>query len=76
MKAGNKVSVASFRSFLALPALQSPRSVGCLFSGETTGIDSVVKENGSDVLYNLKGQRVNQAGKGMYIKNGKKVIVK
>lgn len=76
VKAGNKVSVASFRSFLALPALQSPRSVGCLFSGETTGIDSVVKENGSDVLYNLKGQRVNQAGKGMYIKNGKKVIVK
>lgn len=76
VKAGNKVSVASFRSFLALPALQSPRSVGCFFSGETTGIDSVVKENGSDVLYNLKGQRVNQAGKGMYIKNGKKVIVK
>lgn len=76
VKAGNEVSVASFRSFLALPALQSPRSVGCLFSGETTGIDSVVKENGSDVLYNLKGQRVNQAGKGMYIKNGKKVIVK
>lgn len=76
VKAGNKVSVASFRSFLALPALHSPRSVGCLFSGETTGIDSVVKENGSDVLYNLKGQRVNQAGKGMYIKNGKKVIVK
>lgn len=76
VKAGNKVSLASFRSFLALPALQSPRSVGCLFSGETTGIDSVVKENGSDVLYNLKGQRVNQAGKGMYIKNGKKVIVK
>lgn len=76
VKAGNKVSVASFRSFLALPALQSPRSVGCLFSGETTGIDSVVKENGSDVLYNLKGQRVNQTGKGMYIKNGKKVIIK
>ena len=76
VKAGNKVSVASFRSFLALPALQSPRSVGCLFSGETTGIDNVAKENGSDVLYNLKGQRVNQAGKGMYIKNGKKVIVK
>lgn len=76
VKAGNEVSVASFRSFLALPALQSPSSVGCLFSGETTGIDSVAKENGSDVLYNLKGQRVNQAGKGMYIKNGKKVIVK
>lgn len=76
VKAGNKVSVASFRSFLALPALQSPRSVGCLFSGETTGIDSVVKENGSDVLYNLKGQRVYQTGKGIYIKNGKKVIVK
>lgn len=76
VKAGNKVSVASFRSFLALPALHSPRSVGCLFSGETTGIDSVVKENGSDVLYNLKGQRVNQTSKGMYIKNGKKVIVK
>jgi hypothetical protein len=28
------------------------------------------------VIYNIAGQRVNKAQKGIYIQNGKKVLVK
>ena len=45
---------------------------------ETTGISRI--ENSElrieNSVYNLQGQRVNKAQKGLYIKNGKKVIVK
>ena len=46
---------------------------------ETTGINAVngseFMVNGSDV-YNLKGQRVAQPTKGLYIVNGKKFVIK
>lgn len=46
--------------------------------GETTGIDDV-RSQMSDVggeVYNLNGQRVAQPAKGVYVVNGKKVIIK
>jgi hypothetical protein len=33
-------------------------------------------ERGEQMIYNLAGQRVNKATKGMYIINGKKVMIK
>ena len=45
----------------------------------STGIDGVDAENDSSAdapVYNLNGQRVNNVGKGIYIKNGRKVLVK
>ena len=47
-------------------------------TGETTdilGLDLTTDESGAPV-YNLSGQRVNNPEKGIYIKNGKKVIIK
>ena len=48
--------------------------------GQTTGIESVKSEdrvvNGSAEYYNLAGQRVAQPTKGLYIVNGRKVVVK
>ena len=55
------------------------RSFTMTFDDETTGINAVentkpeVKDN---VYYNLNGQRVNTPRKGLYIVNGKKVMVK
>ena len=50
------------------------------FGGEddgTTGIKRVDSEVDDDVWYNLKGQRIDTpTRKGLYIKNGKKVVVK
>jgi len=34
------------------------------------------KDIGPDVIYNLNGQRVGKPGKGIYIVNGKKVLMK
>lgn len=47
--------------------------------GETTGINAV---NGSEFMvndseiYDLQGRRVAQPAKGLYIVNGKKVVIK
>lgn len=45
--------------------------------GDATGIEAVkAQANDSQVVYNLAGQRVAQPTKGLYIVNGKKVIIK
>ncbi len=49
----------------------------CSLDGKiTTGIEGVEAENGVKVIYDLSGRRVQQAQKGLYIINGKKVLVK
>lgn len=64
----------AFRAWLTtIPA--SARSID--IDGETTGISNVSLENPVKEIYNLNGVRVNKIGnKGIYIINGKKVIVK
>ena len=45
--------------------------------GESTGISNIEAETTNDgVIYNLRGQRVENPTKGLYIINGKKVIIK
>jgi hypothetical protein len=48
------------------------------FDGETTGVVSVAKPQTTNTAeyYDLQGRRVAQPTKGLYIVNGKKVIVK
>ena len=45
---------------------------------ESTGVNAMMKgkEVNGQFVFNLNGQRVNQPAKGMYIMNGKKVVVK
>ena len=59
-----------------LPALaESARSFIGL--GDATGIDGIAAEKASNgEIYNLQGLRVTKAQKGLYIMNGKKVLVK
>ena len=47
-------------------------------SSETTEIDEITAEGnrGAEVIYDLQGRRVNKAAKGVYIVNGKKMLVK
>lgn len=45
--------------------------------GDTTGIEEKIREAAeSGVYYNLNGQRVDKPAKGLYIREGQKVIVK
>jgi hypothetical protein len=46
--------------------------------GETTGIDATLvnSEKVNSVVYDLQGRKVAQPTKGLYIVNGKKVVIK
>ena len=44
--------------------------------GVINGINSLNNEAQSNTIYNLNGQKVEKAQKGLYIMNGKKVVVK
>ena len=62
-----------------LPAnftVSGARSFFSLFNAETTGIEDAVKskEIKDKIFYNLSGQRVKKATKGLYIVNGKKYV--
>ena len=46
------------------------------FEGGTTGIENVEVESASNVIYDLTGRKVNAVERGIYIINGKKVLVK
>ncbi len=76
--AGGKCYLQIPTSLLADPA--NTRSINYVFDDDpnTTGIDATpaAPAIAPDVYYNLQGQRVDNPGKGLYIKNGKKVIVK
>ena len=43
--------------------------------GETTGINEIERSN-DNVYYSLDGMRVNNPSKGLYVVNGKKVVLK
>ncbi len=65
-----------------LPKSEVPASASELnldFNGETTGISTVDSSKKSFLdgdFYNLAGQRVAQPTKGLYIVNGRKVVIK
>ncbi len=66
-----------FRSYLKLKS-DGVRSVSITIGEETitTAIDGLTIESNDNVIYNLGGQKVQNAKKGLYIINGKKVVVK
>lgn len=71
---------APFRAFFKPGIFDSTVTslgIGSDTDGNTTGINDVQFEKNSDgQYYNLNGQRISQPKKGLYIKNGKKYIVK
>ena len=48
-----------------------------VFAGDATGISDIQQRVGEEnVWYNLQGQRIERPGKGLYIRNGRKVVIK
>ena len=73
-KGAADIKCNAFRAWLTTISANA-RSID--IDGETTGISNVSLENPVKEIYNLNGVRVNKIGnKGIYIINGKKVIVK
>jgi hypothetical protein len=54
------------------------RALSIVFEGETTGISTVktAVDTKDAVIYDLQGRRVMQPTKGLFIVNGKKVVIK
>ncbi len=59
-----------------LPNTTGARSLSLVFEGETTGINAIENAETINGIYNLNGQRVSQPTKGLYIVNGRKVVIK
>ena len=72
------VKVPAGKAYLNVPAGGDIKFIGFEGNGDATGIqgveDAAEVENGA--IYNLAGQRVQNPTKGIYIVNGKKVLVK
>lgn len=71
-------TLAAHKAFLAVPKTGgAPQFIGF---GGTTGIDATLNDNGQmindNVIYDLSGRRVMNPTKGLYIINGKKVVIK
>ena len=74
-----KGTLPAGKAYLPASALAGGASELSLdFNGETTGIATTNFTNNTNdgVFYNLSGQRVAQPTKGLYIVNGRKVIIK
>lgn len=68
-------TMPGFKAYLPVPNNMTVR--GFVFDpGTTTGIDQMTTDEADQTVYDLSGRRVNRAGKGLYIINGKKVYVK
>lgn len=76
--AENTIKITSFRAYLTAQT-GGARSLSIVFEDEgTTGVNEVrgQKEDVKDIYYDLSGRRIAQPTKGLYIVNGKKVIIK
>lgn len=76
-KAGGK-KVAAGKAYLQVPVAAAANMLFIRLDGGTTGIERVeaVETEAAGVYYNLSGQRVSNPTRGIYILDGKKVIVK
>lgn len=75
-KAGDQI-VATKRAYLSLGSdpTAAGAKVNLIFSDEATGINNVnVNDNDNVKIFNLAGQQMKSAVKGVYIKNGKKYV--
>lgn len=76
--ATNTAYAVPFRAWVKVDGAKAP-VLKAIHNGEddgATGIYEVGADSDNDAFYNLKGEKVNNPTKGVYIKNGKKYIFK
>ena len=66
--------MASFKNGVTTPEVATNGKV--IARSTLTAINTVKAANEQGVVYNLQGQQVMQPTKGLYIINGKKVVIK
>ena len=76
LKVNSAVGLKPFRAYFTIPT--SANMLDIDFDSETTGV-AVVKGNMADGIseyFDLQGRKITNPAKGLYIVNGKKVIIK
>ena len=74
-----KNALKAFRAYIQANEAteESPARLAIVIDGETTSIEAIDgRVLSNDAIYNLAGQKVKNAQKGIYIQNGKKIVVK
>jgi hypothetical protein len=74
----NVATINPYRAYFQVAQPGEEARLSFFIDGQqTTGIEGVKAEKSlNGVIYNLNGQRVEKANKGLYISNGKKVVLK
>lgn len=70
------VSLGAFRAYLTLAATQ--QAIGIRYGEGTTEIDDLqfITDSSRSTIYDITGRRIDNPGTGIYIVNGRKVIIK
>lgn len=77
-----KTKMKAFRAYFTLSDVladvsQAAARIRIFVDSETTGIQSVVHDSQSvGIVYDLQGRHVTQPVKGLYVKDGRKIIIK
>lgn len=76
-KTENTFTVGANTAYLPAGVVAGARTfIGFDEEGEATGIEAIERNQQKESVFNLNGQRVAQPSKGLYIVNGKKVVLK
>lgn len=75
-KTGDNFTVSANTAYLPASVAGARQFIGFDEEGEATGIEAIERVQTTDTFFNLNGQRVAQPSKGLYIVNGKKVVLK
>ena len=74
---GGAFDIAGNKAYLAVPASVAGARSGFAFDDDVTGVGNVnVNLNDNENYYDLQGRKVSKPGKGLYIVNGRKVVIK
>ena len=73
---GAAFDLAANKAYLAVPNSAQLSREGLWFGDDVTAIETVKTQQADGQYFNLAGQKVQNPTKGLYIVNGKKVIIK
>jgi hypothetical protein len=73
-KAGASASIKGFRAYFDLPAGAEVKALR--FDGLETGVRTISADEVDGQLFDINGRKVSKTQRGIYVVNGKKVIVK
>ena len=71
--------IGAGKAYLKLSTSVGVKSFNVVFNDIATGVDEIAGSKfqvSGTAIYNVAGQRVSQPTRGLYIKNGKKIIIK